>query len=180
MAETVYSYIHFWGYRIIERFRQHRVSGGLMRFMKSRFIFLEEWLSSRRLRIGYLLCVFPINISACLSGLQHHTAELFASWINRHRSALFFLRLPVLTHPSLLANRFMPCHALEQSNAFNSLCGLRFSLQFGLSLSACCACNISERGSLIRTHDKIEDFSMVQLFLNRGASSEYFFTILKF
>ena len=150
MAETVYSHIHFWGYRIIERFRLHRISGGLMRFMKSRFIFLEEWLSSRLLRIGYLLCVFPIDISACLSGLQHHTARLFSSWINRHRSALFFLRLPVLTHPTLLANRFMPCHALEQSNAFNSLCGLRFSLHFGLSLSACCACNISERGSLLR------------------------------
>lgn len=150
MAETVYSHIHFWVYRIIDRFRLHRISGGLMRFMKSRFIFLEEWRSSRRLRIGNFLCVFSINISACLSGLQHHTAKLFCGWISSRYSASFFPLLLPPMHPSLLANRFMPCHALEQSNAFNSLCGLRFSLQFGLSLSACCACNISERGSLLR------------------------------
>ena len=150
MAETVCSHIHFWGYRIIERFRLHRVSGGLMRFMKSRFIFLEEWLSSRRLRIGNFLCVFPIDISACLSGLQHHTVNLFCGWISSRYSASFFPLLLPPMHPSLLANRFMPCHALEQSNAFNSLCCLRFSLHFGLSLSACCACNISERGSLLR------------------------------
>lgn len=150
MAETLYSHIHFWGYRIIKRFRLHRISGGLMRFMKSRFIFLEEWRSSRRLRIGYLLCVFPINISAFLSGLQHHTARLFCGWISSRYSASFFPHHLPPMHPFLLANRFMPCNALEQSNAFNSLCGLRFSLQFGLSLSACCACNISERGSLLR------------------------------
>lgn len=48
----------------------------------------------------------------------------------------------------------------------------RNSLHFRLMQIACYANNISESGSLIRTQDKIHDFTCLPFNLNRGASSE--------